>query len=202
MLSHLKQQSPPHLSPRQTSTRSTKGQRLTKKFHDESAYVTAFLTQLSDPLSVDEALLGPDSDQWRKAMEIEYDSLIKNKTWTLVDRPSNRPIISSKWLFRRKYKSNGSIERFKARFVARGFSQTEGVDYYETFSPVLKMTSLRLLLALATINNYYVHQMDVTTAFLHGELHEEIYITQPSGFINPETASKVCLLHKSLYGLK
>lgn len=135
-------------------------------------------------------------------METEYDSLLKNNTWTLVDPPPNRPIVSSKWLFRRKYKSDGSIDRYKARFVACGFSHIEGIDYYETFSPVIKMTSLRVLLALATIHNYYVHQMDVTTAFLNGVLNEEIYISQPLGFINPDTASKVCRLHKSLYGLK
>jgi hypothetical protein len=164
--------------------------------------VSAFLTQLSEPLSIDEALSGPDSAHWRTAMENEYESLIKNNTWALVDRPLNRSIVSSKWLFRRKYKSDGSIARYKARFVARGFSQTEGIDYYETFSPVIKMTSLRVLLALATIHNFYVHQMDVTTAFLNGVLNEEIYITQRLGFINPDTASKVCRLHKSLYGLK
>ena len=123
MRSHLRQNSPSHLSLRRTSTRSTRGQWKTTKFHDESAYyVSGFLTQLSKPLSIDEALSRPDSAHWRTAMETEYNSLIKNNTWTLVDPPPNESIVSSKWLFRRKYKSDGSIDRYKASFVARGFS--------------------------------------------------------------------------------
>jgi hypothetical protein len=101
-------------------------------------------------------------------MDKEYQSLIDNKTWQLVDPPPHHSIISTKWIFWRKFKSDGSISRFKAHFVARGFSQQEGLDYSKTFSPVIKMTSLRILLALATLYDYHIHQMDVVTAFLHG----------------------------------
>lgn len=135
-------------------------------------------------------------------MDSEYHSLLKNNTWELVAPPPNRSIISTKWIFRRKYNSDGSLARYKARFVVRGFSQQPGLDFYETFSPVLKMTSLRFLLALATIYDYHIHQMDVITAFLHGVLREEIFISQPEAYIKPGNESKVCRLLKSLYGLK
>lgn len=135
-------------------------------------------------------------------MDKEYNSLLANETWELVDPPLHRSIISTKWLFRRKYHANGSIARFKARFVARGFSQQPSLDFYETFSPIIKMTSLRLLLAFATLYDYYIHQMDVTIAFLHGILREEIFISQPEGYVRPSEEHKVCRLLKSLYGLK
>jgi len=121
------------------------------------------------PTSVSEALSGSDSIHWKRAMDTEYNSLIQNSIWQLVDPPPDHNIINTKWLFCRKYKSDGSLARYKARFVARGFSQQEGLNYVETFSPILRMTSL-LLLAFATLYNYHTHQMDVTTAFLNGTL--------------------------------
>jgi len=108
-----------------------------------------------------------------------------------VDPPSHRSIISTKWIFRRKYNSNGSPARYKARFVAWGFSQQPRLDFYETFSLVMKMISLRLLLALTTLYNYHIHQMDVITTFLYRVLHEEIFISQLEGYIKLGTESKV-----------
>lgn len=135
-------------------------------------------------------------------MDSEYESLIKNHTWELMDLPPNKNVINTKWIFRHKYNSDGTISHYKARFVARGFSQQEGVDYTDTFSPLIKLKSLRLLLAFATFYDYHVHRMDVITAFLNGVLHEEIYISQPEGYVLSTHKTKVCRLLKSLYGLK
>jgi hypothetical protein len=153
-------------------------------------------------LSVPKALSSDHSKDWKDAMDKEYNSLINNRIWDLVDPLPNRSIINTKWIFRGKYNFNRSLSCFKARFVARGFSQQARIDVIEIFSHVTRMTILRLLLPLTTIYNYHIHQMDVITAFLNGTLHEEIYITQPEGYIEPGTAHQVCRLLKSLYGLK
>ena len=109
--------------------------------------------------------------------------------------------MSCRWVDKTKFGPDGKVDRHKARLVAKGFSQVEGIDYTETFSPVAKMNSIRLVLNLATSFKWEVHQMDVKSAFLHGDLHEEIYMEQPPGFIQKDS-SLVCRLRKSLYGLK
>ena len=134
-------------------------------------------------------------------MDEEYCSLMVNDTWDPVPLPKGRKIVRCKWIYRTKYASNGNVERLKARLVAKGFSQVEGIDYNETFAPVAKMNSIRLVLSLATLHNWEFHQMDVKSAFLHGDLHEEIYMEQPPGYVQ-NNSSLVCLLNKSLYGLK
>lgn len=111
-------------------------------------------------------------------------------------------MVGSKWVFKVKYKSDGEVERFKARLVAKGYSQKCGIDYYETFSPVVRFTSIRALLAHAVKNDMLIHQMDVVTAFLNGTLDEEIYMSQPEGYIKPGDEHLVCRLKKSIYGLK
>ena len=115
--------------------------------------------------------------------------------------PGSRP-IGCKWVFRRKYHTDGSLQTFKARLVAKGFKQKEGIDYFDTYAPVARITSIRILFALASIYDLYVHQMDVKTAFLNGDLDEEVYMEQPEGFVLPGNEHKVCKLVKSLYGLK
>jgi hypothetical protein len=120
---HLRQSHSPGTSFLRKSQRSSKGTWHSTKFHDETAYAYAFLTQVADPSSISEALSSEDASQWRQAMETEYNSLIKNNTWILVDRPPDCSIVSTKWLFRRKYHSDGMLARYKARFVARDFSQ-------------------------------------------------------------------------------
>lgn len=140
-----------------------------------------------------------DSDDWMAAIQSELNSLEANKTWTLVELPPGRTAIDNKWVFRRKLKPNGEAGEYKARLVAKGFSQKFGFDYKETFAPVAKMTTLRILLSLANVKNLLIHQMDVKTAFLNGNLNEEIFMKQPKGF---ENGKLVCRLNKSLYGLK
>jgi hypothetical protein len=152
-----------------------------------------------EPTSVEEALNGPDADQWKAAMDEEYNSLILNHTWKLVPLPPDRKPIDCKWVFRKKYTDTGEVEKYKARLVARGFTQVKGIDYHETFSPVVKFASIRTLLALAVQHSYIVHQMDVTTAYLNGDLEEDIYMTQPEGYVKGDY---VCKLQRSLYGLK
>ena len=155
-----------------------------------------------DTLSIQEALSGPEADSWREAMDSEYQSLMDNGTWRLVPPPTDRKLVSCKWLLRKKFNADGSISRYKARLVARGFSQVPGMDFNETFSPVLRITSFRALLATAAQFGLIVHQMDVRTAFLHGDLQEEIYMEQPPGYISRDHPHYVCKLVKSLYGLK
>lgn len=143
---------------------------------------------------------------WCEAMTKEIAALEANKTWTLVPLPANKNVVGCKWLFKVKFKHDGTVERYKARLVAKGFTQTEGLDYFETFAPVAKMTTVRSLLALAAVFAWNVTQMDVTNAFLHGELQEEVYMSIPPGYDVPEhlkhIPNLVCKLLKSLYGLK
>jgi hypothetical protein len=138
---------------------------------------------------------------WDTTMNEEYHSLMENDTWDLVPLPKGRKLVRCKWVYRTKYASDGSVERHKAQLVSKGFSQVEGIDYNETFSPVAKMNSIHLVLALATSHKWEVHQMDVKSTFLHGDLQEEIYMEQPLGYVQNDS-SLVCHLKKSLYGLK
>ena len=134
-------------------------------------------------------------------MNDEICALLENDTWEEVDLPFDRIPIGCKWVFRIKYKSNGEIDRFKSRLVAKGYSQKEGVDYEETFSPVVKMGTVRCLLSPAVQKDWKFFQMDINNAFLYGELNEEIYMLPPPGYFN-EGNNKVLRLKKSLYGLK
>ncbi|KAK9075210.1 hypothetical protein SSX86_003531 [Deinandra increscens subsp. villosa] len=139
---------------------------------------------------------------WNDAMQKEMTALHANNTWKLVPRPTGCNIVGSKWLYRTKYRSDGTIERFKARLVAQGYSQVPGLDYNYTFSPVVKASTIRVVLALAVIHDWKLHQLDVNNAFLHGSLDEQVYMEQPPGFINPNFPDYVCHLNKALYGLK
>jgi hypothetical protein len=138
---------------------------------------------------------------WRDAMDAELKAFELNNTWVLVDLPPHKQSISCKWVYKIKYKSDGSIERYKARLVAKGYNQCEGIDYLETFSSIAKLTTVRLFLALAAARSWHLHQLDVNNSFLHGDLHEEVYMTLPLGFAS-KGESRVCKLNKSLYGLK
>ena len=148
------------------------------------------------------ALNGPESEMWKSAMQTEMEALMRNGTWTLVPRPKNRNVISSKWVLTKKKDAHGVVTRYKARVVARGFSQIPGVDFNETFAPTLKMVPLRVMLAFSAGFNLELHHLDIETAFLHGDLNEEIFMEQPRFFEDSKFPKYVCKLHKSLYGLK
>lgn len=135
-------------------------------------------------------------------MKREIDSLHSNDVWVLVKPPSNRKVVGSKWVFKRKVNADSEIERYKARLVAQGCTQRYGLDYEETFSPVVRFESVRSLIALGAQQGLILHQMDVAIAFLHGELDEEVYMEQPEGFVKEGKEGLVCRLKRSIYGLK
>ena len=124
----------------------------------------------------------------------EFNALLKNKTWSLVPRPAGVNVVTGKWIFRHKFNPDGSLERYKARWVLRGFTQREGIDYTETFSPVAKPATVRVVLSLATAQAWPIHQLDVKNAFLHVYLGETVYCAQPFGFVDPSHPTHVCLL--------
>ena len=134
-----------------------------------------------DPKTFEEAMASRDSIFWKEAVNDEMDSILSNNTWVLVDLPTGSKQIGCKWVFRRKYNTNGLIQTFKARLVAKGFKQREGVDYFDTYAPVIRTTSVHVLLALASIYKLIIHQMDVKTTFLNGDLDEEVYMEQLEG---------------------
>jgi hypothetical protein len=132
---------------------------------------------------------------WHNAMTDEYNALMNNNTRCLVPKPAGVNIISGKWVFRIKYNADGTISRYKARWVVRGCSQQSGVDYGETFSPVIKPATIRTVLSIATAASWPIHQLDVKNALLHGNLSETVYCAQPSGFVDPAHPSHVCKLN-------
>jgi histone deacetylase 1/2 len=164
-----------------------------------ACFIADLVAQRQEPSSVQQAL---QHLHWIQAMQAEMDALHNNKTWTLVPRQANMNIISSKWVFKIKTRSDGSIKRYKARLVARGFSQQPGLDYDETFSPVIKPSTIRLILTIGLSHGWSVKQLDVSNAFLHRDLQEQVYLAQPPGFEDSSHPDYVCHLHKALYGLK
>ncbi|KAF5447219.1 hypothetical protein F2P56_032787, partial [Juglans regia] len=140
--------------------------------------------------------------EWHATMDSEFQALLKNETWSLCPRPLGKNVVPCKWVFKLKRKPDGSIDRHKARLVAVGYLQRSGIDFHDTFSPVIKPSTVRMVLAIAVSFNWDIWQLDVSNAFLHGILEEEVYMTQPKGFEDPVHPQFVCKLHKSLYGLK
>ncbi|KAJ9562397.1 hypothetical protein OSB04_007557 [Centaurea solstitialis] len=153
----------------------------------------------NEPKEIDDALRDP---AWVSAMQEELAEFIRNNVWLLVPRPRKRTIIGSKWIFRNKLDEIGTIIRNKARLVAQGYRQEEGIDYDETFAPVARLEAIRLFLAFAAHMNFKVYQMDIKNAFLNGKLNEEVYVAQPPGFVDPKFPDHVYKLNKALYGLK
>ena len=135
-------------------------------------------------------------------MQDEYDALLYNRTWHLVPPKEGRNLIDCKWVYKIKKKSDGTMDRFKARLVAKGFKQRYGIDYEDTFSPVVKLATVRTVLSIAVSRGWCLRQLDVQNAFLHGVLEKEVYMRQPLGFENEAAPYLVCKLDKAIYGLK
>jgi len=152
-----------------------------------------------DPEKFEEAI---KEEKWRKAMEAEIKSINDNNTWELVDLSDGAKVIGVKWIFKTKFNEKGDIDKFKARLVAKGFHQTHGIDFHEVFAPVARWDTIRLILGLAAQQGWVVQQLDVKSAFLHGDLNEDVYVEQPKGFECREEEGKVYKLNKALYGLR
>ncbi|CAI7882717.1 unnamed protein product [Closterium sp. NIES-54] len=167
---------------------------------DEEMAFCFFTPLPGEPATMEEALSGPQKEEWKAAMDAEFNSLTENGTWELVELPEGRRPISSKWVFKAKSGADGALERFKSRLVAKGFQQKEKVNFGEIFAPVVKPMTLRTVLAGAAVKGWHVKQMDITTAFLNGILLEDIYMAQPDGY--EDGTSRVCKLKKAIYDLK
>ncbi|KAJ9567342.1 LOW QUALITY PROTEIN: hypothetical protein OSB04_003308 [Centaurea solstitialis] len=187
--------------PPRKSTRTRKSTKLPDfAYSSYSASFASFITnihRLTEPESYREAISDP---LWQNAMAEELTALYQTHTWDLVLLPFGKHAIGSRWVFKIKSRSDGSVERYKARLVAKGYSQQYGMDYDETFAPVAKMKTVRTLIAVASIRQWKICQMDVKNAFLNGDLHEEVYMTPPPGVAHKP--GEVCRLRKALYGLK
>jgi hypothetical protein len=152
-----------------------------KRPHRFGGYI-ALMSNISDaePYSFEEA----DKLQvWKDSMLEEYRPIIKKNVWDIVPRPKDKLVVSSKWIYKIKYAADGSVENFKARFVSRGFTQKEGIDYKDNFSPVSRYTSIQAIISLASVLGWKLHQMDVKTTFLNGKIEQEVFVEQPDGFI-------------------
>ena len=170
-----------------------------KTLLDNLALENFALVSFFEPKHINEAL---KDEYWIIAMQEELNQFERSKVWTLVERPQNHPIIGTKWVFRNKLNDKGEVVRNKARLVAKGYAQEEGIDFDETFAPVARLESIRMLLAFACFKNFKLFQMDVKSAFLNGFIDQEVYVDQPPGFENEQFPNHVFKLTKALYGLK
>ncbi|GLT71533.1 hypothetical protein SLA2020_435440 [Shorea laevis] len=199
---------PTHPPPQQHTMLTRSRNNITKPTHKYDDFITrvsphaliaATTLEGKEPTCYSEATR---SHEWRAAMNMEFTALMHNGTWTLVPPQSTMNLVGCKWVFKIKRKSDGSIDRYKARLVAKGYHQQPGIDFDETYSPVVKPTTIRMVLSLAVTNDWPIRQLDVQNAFLHGDLQENVYMSQPPGFIHPLYPNHVCHLRKALYGLK
>ena len=181
-------------------TRLQKGISKPKVFMDGTIrWCNTAVSSTGKPTAVSEAL---SDKNWVSAMNNEYQALLRNRTWHLVPRPKGKNIIGCKWVYKIKRKADGTIDRYKARLVAKGYKQQYGIDYEDTFSPVVKAATIRLILSIAVSRGWSLRQLDVQNAFLHGVLEEEVYMQKPPGYTDKVHPSYVCKLDKALYGLK
>ena len=152
-----------------------------------------------EPKKVEEAL---KDENWVESKHQELHQFVRNYVWKLVPRPKDTHVISTKWIFKNKNDDDGEVVRNKSRLVAQGYTQVEGIDFDESFAPVARLESIRILLSIACIMNFKLYQMDVKSAFLNGFLNEEVFVEQPKGFQDPHFPDHVLRLKKALYGLK
>ena len=197
--------------PQDPELRRSKRARKAKFGGEDCPYIVSYLTETdivedcaedNDPANFVQATECVESEKWQEAMQSEIESMEKNGVWELVEADPRQKAIGCKWIYKTKRDAAGNIERHKARLVAKGFTQKEGIDYIETYSPVSCKDSFRIIMALVAHYDMELHQMDVKTAFLNGELDEVIYMKQAEGFIKAGNENLVCKLKKSIYGLK
>lgn len=157
------------------------------------------LSKVEEPVAYVDAA---GKQEWRETMNLEFETIEKNNTWTLTDLPAGHKAIGVKWVYKLKRDTDGKVVKHKARIVVKGYVQRKGIDYDEVFAPVVRLETICLLLALSAKENWTVHHLDVKSAFLNGELNEEVYVTQPEGFLKKGQEHKVYKLKKTLYGLR
>ena len=187
------------------STSSPQGPRRSIRFHHEPKRCgflvtddkTIELVDQDEPTTYHEEMMSLDYEKWLQAMKSEMQSMYDNQVWNLVDPVEGAKVIGCKWVHKIKHDMT-----FKSRLIAKGFKQTHGIDYDETFSPVVMLKSIRILLSIVAYYDYEIYKMDVKTASINGNLLEDVYMTQPEGFFNPKYLNRVCKLQKSIYGLK
>jgi hypothetical protein len=168
-----------------------------KRFSSYAACMTKLLNE--EPTTFEEA---SQKKQWREAMIEEHQSIMKNDVWEILPRPKEKSVVTSKWVYKIKHAAYRSVEKYKTRFIARGFSQKEGENYDETFALVSRYTYIRSIMSLVASMGWSLHRMDVKTTFLNGAIEEKVYIEQPQGFEVHSRYTHVCRLKKALYGLK
>jgi hypothetical protein len=156
----------------------------------------------AEPLSYAEALQRPDAEQWKHAALEELNAHSTNGTWKLIPRRVGKKVIGSKWVFKVKCNADGSIEYYKGRVVAKGYNQRPGFDYIEIFAPTVRMPTIRVVLAISALHDYHLHSIDISHAYLNGEMDCDIYMEQPEGFAQGNPRQTVCLLQESIYGTK
>ena len=177
--------------------------RCSKRARVEKSFGPDFLTYMleGEPRTYKEVVNSTEGLMWKEAINSEIESILHNHTWELVDLPPGCKPLSSKWVFKWEIKVDGSIDKYKARLMIKGYKQTKGLNYFDTYS-LVRINSIRMVLTIATLRNLEAHQMDVKTVFSNGDLDEEIYKEQSEGFSTLRQGKKVCKLTKSLYGLK
>ena len=199
---HSEREAPHHIQ-RQHPPQQMIGNLYERTTRSRSAHLACFTNSLFvaifAPRDVGHAL---SDEHWVNAMHEELENFERNKVWTLVEPPKNVNVIGTKWVFKNKHGEDGEVVRNKARLVAQGFSQVEGLDYGETFAPVARIEAIRILLAFAASKGIRLYQMDVKSAFLNGFIEEEVYVRQPPGFKHHKYPNRVYKLQKALYGLK
>jgi hypothetical protein len=179
-------------------SKKSKRQRTVKSFGDD------FIMYIVDdtPRTIEETYLSLDADYWKEAIKSEMDSIMSNGTWEVVSRPYGCKPIGCKWVFKKKLRPDGTIEKYKVRLIAKGYNQKKGEDFFDTYLHIARLITILVLLSLATSYGLLVHQMSVKTTFLNGELEEEMYMDQPDCFAVKGQEGMVCKLLKSLYDLK
>jgi hypothetical protein len=170
-----------------------------KQFTDSTVRWGMLATPSQEPTTIGDVL---SDSRWVAAMNAEYEALQRNKTWHLVPRPRGKNVIGCKWVYEIKRKSDGSIGRYKARLVPKGYRQRYGIDYEDSFSPIVKAATIRLVLSVAVSKGWVLRHLDIQNAFLHGIPNEEVYMDQPLGYAHQQYPGYVCQLDKAIYGLK